>query len=249
MNCRLKRLSAIVLTGGILMTGCSGTAESESVRSVRQPEEYGKVIALTFDDGPNTTTTVQILDQLEKYNVTASFFVVGNNVNESTEPVVRRAYEMGCEINNHSKTHSYMNKMTAEEIRKEVQTTSDKVEAITGEPTKFFRPPYIAVNQTMYDSIDLPFICGYGSNDWDAKVSVEDRAGKVLEQITDGSIILLHDSQGNDKTVEALDILIPTLLEQGYEFVTVSELFYCKGVEVRSDTDVIYNEPKQVESN
>ena len=142
-----------------------------------------------------------------------------------------------------------MNKMTAEEISKEVQTTSDKVEAITGEPTKFFRPPYIAVNQTMYDSIDLPFICGYGSNDWDAKVSVEDRAGKVLEQITDGSIILLHDSQGNDKTVEALDILIPTLLEQGYEFVTVSELFYCKGVEVRSDTDVIYNEPKQVESN
>lgn len=229
------------------MTGCGRTEASESVVPVRQPEDYGKVIALTFDDGPNTTTTVQILDQLEKYDVTASFFVVGNNINESTEPVVRRAYEMGCEINNHSKSHGYMNKMTAEEIRDEVQTTSDKVEAITGEPTKFFRPPYIAVNQTMYDTIDLPFICGYGSNDWDSKVGVEERASKVLEQVSDGSIILLHDSYGNDKTVQALDILIPALQEQGYEFVTVSELFYCKQVAVSADTDVIYHGPTQIQ--
>lgn len=227
------------------MTGCNGETGNESTESIRQPEEYGKVIALTFDDGPNTTTTVQILDQLEKYGVVASFFVVGNNVNDTTAPVVKRAYDMGCEINNHSKTHSYMNKMTEEEIQNEIQTTSDKVKAITGEPTKFFRPPYIAVNQTMFDTIDLPFICGYGSNDWDQKVSVEERSDKILEQISDGSIILLHDSQGNDKTVEALDLLIPALLEQGYEFVTVSELFYCKGIEVRTDTDIIYNFPTQ----
>ena len=69
------------------------------------------VIALTFDDGPNNTTTVQVLDLLDKYQVRASFFLVGNNINESTADTVKRAYDMGCEINNHSKTHGYMNKM------------------------------------------------------------------------------------------------------------------------------------------
>lgn len=199
------------------------------------------VIALTFDDGPNTTTTNQVLDLLQKYKVKASFFLIGNNINEQSAQVVKRAYDMGCEINNHSKTHSYMNEMSAEDIAAEVKFVSDKVEEITGEPTKFFRPPYIAVNDTMYQNIDMPFISGVGCNDWDPEVSVDTRIKRVRRQVQDGIIILLHDAEGNSGTVEALDTLIPDLLSKGYQFATVSELFRAKGVEISGDDTQLYS--------
>ncbi len=198
------------------------------------------MVALTFDDGPNITTTVSVLTKLEQYQVPASFFLVGNNITPSTEWVVKRAYDMGCEINNHSKSHEYMNKLTADEIKAEVDYVSDKVEQITGEPTKFFRPPYIAVNDEMYAAIDMPFICGAGCNDWDSKVTVSERVEKTIAQAEDGVIILLHDSMGNTQTVEALDEIIPSLLDAGYQFVTVSELFEAKGIAVDPEDNQLY---------
>ncbi len=199
------------------------------------------MVAITFDDGPNTTTTVQILDILEEYNVRASFFVIGDNINDKSGEVMKRAYDMGCEINNHSKTHQSMPNLTADEIRAEIEYTSGKVEEITGEAPKFFRPPYIAVNNTMYDSIDMPFICGFGCNDWENNVTAKMRATKTLEQVCDGAIILLHDFYGNTPTVEALKTIIPSLLDQGYQLVTVSELFEAKGVEIKGDDTNLYS--------
>ena len=125
-----------------------------------------KLIALTFDDGPNTTTTMQVLDLIEQYGITASFYVVGNNINDDSKAVMIRAVSLGCEIENHSQTHSAMTEMTAEEIAAEIKFTSDKIEAVTGRKPKFFRPPYIAFNQLMYDTIDLTFICGNGAEDY-----------------------------------------------------------------------------------
>ena len=210
----------------------------EPTTKPNQTNEYTKVIALTFDDGPNTTTTVQVLEKLEKYDVTASFFVIGNHINPSTAKVIKRAFSMGCEIANHSQTHSFMNQMEAEAIEKEIQFTSDKILEITGVSPNFFRPPYIAVNDIMYEHINLPFICGHGAEDWVDTVTAQQRAQRILDQVSDGSIILLHDMEGNIKTVDALDILIPKLKEQGYQFVTVSELFKIKGV-VPSNHDKI----------
>lgn len=198
------------------------------------------LVALTFDDGPNNTTTVQVLDILEKYQVPASFFLIGNNITAASEDVVKRAYDMGCEIDNHSKTHSYMNQMTKEEIADEVSYVSDKVKEITGEPTKFFRPPYIAVSNEMYETIDMPFICGAGCNDWDPKVTVQQRIDNTLKQVKDGTLILLHDAAGNSQTVEALDTIIPSLLDEGYQFVTVSEMFETKGIEISADDANLY---------
>lgn len=202
-----------------------------------------KLIAITFDDGPNTTTTVQVLDMLEKYNVTASFFLVGNNINDDTAEVVKRAYSMGCEINNHSKSHGYMNQITPEEIKAEYKYVDDKVFEIIGEHTKFFRPPYIAVNDDMFTNISVPFIAGYGCNDWEPKVTAEARAKRTLKQAKDGAIILLHDAQGNDNTVEALDTIIPSLLEDGYQLVTVSQLFEAKKITPASK--IIYSYAEQ----
>ena len=198
------------------------------------------MIALTFDDGPNTTTTNQVLDLLQKYQVRASFFLIGDNITDASAETVKRAYDMGCEIDNHSKSHPYMNEMTAEEIAAEVQFVTDKVEEITGQPTLFFRPPYIAVSDTMYQNIDMPFINGAGCNDWDPSVDVDARVKKIQRQARDGVIILLHDAEGNDQTVEALDILIPDLLEKGFQFVTVKELFEAKGVAISAEDTNLY---------
>ena len=197
-----------------------------------------KVVWLTFDDGPNATTTNDVIDKLEKYDIVASFFLIGNNINDESAKAVKRAYDLGCEINNHSRTHSNMTELSAEDIRAEFEYTDEKVYEITGEHTKFFRPPYISVHQIVFDNIDVPFIAGIGANDWEDRVTTEMRAKMILKQAKDGDIILLHDAEGNSMTVEALDTIIPELQKQGYKFVTVTELFKIKGIE--PDMEKVY---------
>ena len=91
-----------------------------------------KYIALTFDDGPNTVTTPQVLEMLKKHNVTGSFFLVGDNINEESARIARECFEYGCEICNHSRTHSAMPQQTSEEIKAEIEYTNDKIKQITG---------------------------------------------------------------------------------------------------------------------
>lgn len=189
-----------------------------------------KIIALTFDDGPNTVTTPQILDIIQKYNVPASFFVCGNNITSESCAVMVRAAGLGCEIQNHSQTHSDMTGMSSDEIMAEVDFTSDKIEEAVGVRPRFFRPPYIAVNEKMHEVIDLTFICGLGAEDWLDEVSAEERCKRIISQAEDGLVILLHDMAGNEKTVKAIDMIIPELQRQGYKFVTVSQLFEIKNV-------------------
>lgn len=220
-----------------------GTADPGSTSEDTEMSEEVKYIALTFDDGPNTTTTNEVLDKLEKHGVIASFFLIGNNINDESAKAVKRAYDMGCEINNHSRTHSNMTELTAEEIQEEYKYVDDKVFEITGEHTKFFRPPYIAVHQIMFDNIDVPFIAGIGAQDWEDRITADMRARMILKQAKDGDIILLHDMEGNSATVEALDTIIPELKAQGYKFVTVSELFKAKGIE--PDMEKVYTNVTQ----
>lgn len=192
-----------------------------------------KVIALTFDDGPNTVTTPQVLEKLGKYGAVASFFLVGDNITSESAKVAKMAYEMGCELNNHSRTHSAMPQLTPEEMRDEIAFTSERITQITGEAPRFFRPPYIAISEPMYENIDLPFIAGIGAEDWLDEVSADERSARILAQARDGDIILLHDMEGNFRTVQALDKIIPGLIAAGFELVTVTELFKAKRVTPR----------------
>lgn len=187
--------------------------------------------ALTFDDGPNIFTTRQVTEKLAQYGVTASFFLVGDNITEESAAVARGALEQGCEINNHSRTHSAMPQLTPEEMKAEIAYTNERIKSMIGAEPRFFRPPYIAVSGEMFDNIDMPFVAGIGAEDWLDEVSAEQRAERVLSNVRDGSIILLHDMTGNYRTVNALDIIIPELISRGYELVTVSELFRRAGVE------------------
>lgn len=225
------------------MSSTHDSNNSDTVKRIDYELDPSKpTIAITFDDGPNATTTMEVLDILEKYQVRASFFLIGTNINDESAKSVKRAFDLGCDIENHSKTHSYMDKMTADEIKDEVAYVNDKVKEITGTTPKFFRPPYIAVNSTMYDNIDMTFISGLGCNDWDDKVTAEYRAKYLEKKAADGVIFLLHDAEGNSKTVEALDKAIPILLEKGFQFATISELFELKGIEISGTDTNIYSE-------
>ena len=189
------------------------------------PKEPVKYLALSFDDGPNLTTESKMLDVLARHKMPATFFMIGNNIDEGSARNMKRALELGCEIGNHSLTHSMMSMMDEEQVKAEIEATSAMIEEITGERPKFFRPPYINVKPEMYDWIDLTFICGKGCQDWEASVGKEARYQGIIDNAEPGAIYLLHDFEGNEATVEALDEAIPVLKEQGYVFVTVAELF------------------------
>ena len=189
------------------------------------PKEPAKYIALSFDDGPNLTTESKMLDVLAKHKVPATFFVIGNNITDKSAKNMKRALKLGCEIENHSLTHSRMSQMDEEQVKAEIEATSGKIEKITGRRPKFFRPPYINVKPEMYDWIDLTFICGKGCEDWVDTVGKKARREGIIANAEPGAIYLLHDFEGNEATVEALDEAIPVLKKQGFVFVTVAQLF------------------------
>lgn len=199
---------------------------------IPEPDYTGKkLVALTFDDGPNLDITPQILDILEEKGVVASFFLIGMYITEDTKPVMERQLELGCEIANHSWSHNSMSAFTAEQNKEEIQKTSDLIQEMVGVTPKFFRPPYISTSATMYEAIDLPFINGINCEDWTATVTPEQRVERILNNVKDGDIVLLHDFNGNKNTVEALPDMIDGLIADGYALVTVSKLFELKGVD------------------
>ena len=198
------------------------------------------MIALTFDDGPSNTTT-QILDVLDKYGVKATFFLIGQNINDSTKSILQRQNSSGHELANHSYSHSDMTNMSWSAIQNEINQTNNLIKSYTGQTPKFFRPPYISVNNTMYSAIDMAFIQGSMCNDWENSTSASQRANTVLQNACDGQIILLHDFNGNNNTVQALPTIIEGLKNQGYQFVTLSELFQYKGKNANVDYKIWSN--------
>lgn len=220
--------SALLTMAAVLCVSCGGNKEPE------------KLIALSFDDGPNLVTTPKVLDVLEENGISASFFLIGNNINDESSAMIKRAQELGCDIENHSLTHSQMSTLTEEEIKAEIEATSALIRQYAGTDPEFFRPPYINHNELMHQCIDLTFICGQGCNDWEADVTAEFRANSVIEHAEDGQIVLLHDFEGNDNTVEALKTIIPELKARGFRFVTVPELFKEKGIELEPNNGKIY---------
>ena len=229
----MKR-ALLVLVAGYLAFSCQQKASVSKSESI---SGSSKLCALTFDDGPNVELTSRVLDKLEKYGVVATFFVIGTLVNESTKPVLDRMVKMGCEIGNHSWGWNSKDSLSPEQIKESVSKTTEVIKKYTGKTPRFFRPPNLATSERMYDVIDMPFASGVLGFDW---AGCENRtpdgiANNVFKEMRDGAIILLHDVQPEPHpTAEALDILIPELKKQGYEFVTLSELFERKGVDPKS---------------
>lgn len=192
--------------------------------------EARKLVALTFDDGPSNITEA-VLDILKEEGIVGTFFLIGQNITPDKKPILERQLAQGCEICNHSFTHSVMSELSAETIRDEIMKTSDVIRDMVGVETMFFRPPFIALSDTMYANINMPFICGHDSRDWDPSTSAQDRVNNVLAGVRDGSLVLMHDMKDNVKTLEALPMIIKELRAKGFSFVTASQIFAEKGID------------------
>ena len=191
-------------------------------------DKESKMIALTFDDGPNYNTN-KVLEVLESYNIPATFFVLGSKI-KGNENILKRIKESGSEIGNHTYNHKILTRLKENEIRKEIDNTSNQIYEVTGEYPKLLRPSYGIVNKKVKSLADTPIIIwDIDTLDWKYHNSKK-IANRVLSKAKDGDIVLMHDVYSS--TANALKIIIPELKERGYTFVTVSELFYYKGIEL-----------------
>lgn len=185
-----------------------------------------KVIALTIDDGPHYKTTPEILAVLKEKNVRATFFVLGVNVDERPDIMAQEIAD-GHEVEVHAYRHNMFTKLNKVQINEEFQHTEQAIHRISSAKPLFFRPPGGLYNDTV---IAVARERGYSvilwsidPRDW-ARPSVNSLVDTVLAKVAPGDIILLHDGQYPLPTPKALPVLIDRLREQGYEFVTISEL-------------------------
>ncbi len=206
----------------------SNSISSEEANSVfSKGSAAEKKIALTFDDGPHPRYTKKILSILEKYNIKATFFVIGVNIQNYPQEL-KKIYESGHEIGNHSYDHHSTLGLNKEELCKEIETCEELIYNSIGTKPTLFRPP-----QGKFDEMLTQITAkkGYSvilwsidTRDWE-HASPSNIAETVIKNISGGDIILMHDYvSGKNTTCDALEIIIPALQEKGYEFVTVSEL-------------------------
>lgn len=188
------------------------------------------MVALTFDDGPGKRTE-ELLDVLEEYSAHATFFVLGTNVERYPEEI-KKMQKIGCEVGNHSYDHEDLSKLKKKGLNKQVKATNALVKDITGHGITLLRPPYGAISETMKNQLKMPMILwNIDTLDWktrDAEKTIE----AVMKDVKDGDIILLHDI--HSETIDASVELIPMLLEEGYQLVTVSEMAAVKGVSLEA---------------
>lgn len=184
-------------------------------------------IALTFDDGPNPIYTPQILSVLSAYNVKATFFDVGYLVKDYPD-IVRQEFSQGNSIGNHSWSHPDLTRFSAAGIASQLASTSDAIQSVTGTRPVLFRPPYGSFNATVITQATLlnltAILWNDESRDW-ALPGVNVIVSRILNLAHNGSIILLHDGGGfRAQTVAALPIIIETLHQRGFTFVTIPQL-------------------------
>ncbi len=194
------------------------------------------MIALTFDDGPKAGVTEGVLDVLEEYGVRATFFVCGWRIkpgNEQAAALLRRMVSLGCEIGNHTTNHINMKEASYNKLYYEVEATNDRVFDATGYTPRTLRPPGGRIG----------FYTSGVARKLDMAVALWAQSGNVMEtdpqkiaqnvfcqivngkELEDGDIVLLHDT--HPEMIEAVKIMVPKLLEQGYQLVTVWELINC----------------------
>ncbi|MBM6829564.1 polysaccharide deacetylase family protein [Anaerotignum lactatifermentans] len=192
-------------------------ADSGRVIDPNQP-----MVALTFDDGPSTGATNRILDTLEKYGVVATFFDVGYRV-ERYPQVTQREQALGCEIGSHSYDHKDFSTLTASQIQADHAKTNAIFQKVIGQTPTLFRPPYGSFNATVRQNSPYSIVIwSVDTLDWKSRNADSILASIKKEGNLDGKVILMHGIY--DSTADAVETLVPSLLEQGYQLVTVSEM-------------------------
>lgn len=215
--------------------GYGSDAEVRAAILLMDIDPDGKMVALTFDDGPNPKHTQQILDVLKRYNARATFFVLGNHI-DGNESLLQNMLAIGCEIGNHTQAHTNLRDVPIDEARRCIVQVNEKIKQLFDYDVCLLRPPYGSY-KTDDDRIKLlakdlgMSIIMWRRSVHDSHVptpSPDEIYARALLEIDEeggrlnGAILLFHDKY--DQTVEAIALIVPALQAQGYQLVTVSEL-------------------------
>lgn len=211
-SCRVK--------DGVYMCYYNGNAEPRRMIDTTRP-----MVALTYDDGPSQYTP-EILDVLRQQGSVATFFVVGNRVPGYAD-TVRTAQQMGCEIGNHTYSHQVLTKVGASQIQSQIGATNSAVQNVTGVAPVVMRPPGGGHSAAVRSAVGMPVIMwSIDTLDWKTRNAASTQTA-VLGKVRDGDIVLMHDLYS--QTAAASRVIIPELIQRGYQLVTVSELSDCRG--------------------
>ncbi len=196
------------------------------------PDMEEKLIAITYDDGSSIHTTY-LLDILEEHNAKATFFILGNRVEQFRDTIKRMNY-LGMEIGNHTFGHDNLTELDAAGIQETLSKTDEALMSAIGRKTTLIRPVGGFLNDTVKSTVSLPLILwNIDTTDWKT-LDADQVADTIMENVSDGSIILMHDLYTS--TIDATKVVVPKLIEQGYRLVTVSELAQARGIELNAGT-------------
>ena len=202
-----------------------------------QPDPQGKMIALTFDDGPGVKATARILAALEEVGGRATFFMLGENAAAHPD-LARQVAQAGHLVGTHTNSHKSLIRLTAKEMLQEVELSLDNIQKATGVRPAILRPPYGNVNDLVKQTLDLPLVnWSVDTRDWESR-DAQKVYDHILANVRDGDIVLMHDIY--DSTAEAVEMVLPELVKRGYQLVTVEELFAYKGLSLKAGK-VYYN--------
>lgn len=221
-----KRIFACILLLGLLAAVCLvgfwQQQESERLPAMG-PAESSRKIALTFDDGPHPYYTEQLVDGLNERGIKATFFLLGKNV-EAYPELVKKIYDSGHLIGNHTYYHTQLTKRNRESFKEEIVKTNEAIRKVTGEDTIYVRPPYGSWNKEFEKELNMfPVLWTVDPQDW-CSSNVAAIVNRVCTKTGENDIILLHDQYKS--TVTAALEVVDELTEAGYEFVTVDELMF-----------------------
>ncbi len=226
-----KRLAALacVLAAGVMFAAVNSPLTVGAAAAKRQLPIYcvqrdQKMLSISFDAAWGNEDTQQLIDILGKYDIKATFFVVGEWVDKYPESV-KALSDAGHEVMNHSNDHAHMSKLSRDEIIADVNTCNDKIEAVTGVRPTLIRPPYGEYDDNVVSAIRSmgmePIQWDVDSLDW-KDLSAAEITKRVTTKVQSGSIVLFHNAAKH--TPEALPTILEDLLQQGYTFVPISQL-------------------------
>ena len=213
-------VALVVLTAVIFWTTNSptvvGVAASDRQLPIYCVQRDDKTVALSFDAAWGNEDTQELIDILNKYNINATFFVVGQWADKYPESV-KALHDAGNEVMSHSDDHAHFAQLSADEIKSNITASNEKIKKITGTEPTLFRCPYGEYNDTVISAIQWDV----DSLDWKG-ISASDISGRVLKNVKSGSIVLFHNAAEN--TPEALPGIIEGLIADGYKIVPVSQI-------------------------